>query len=389
MSRRPIALSPDLLRLRNEGYDLDVVGGFLVVRDVPAVTAAGTVERGVLFMALDLAGDVATKPTSHVAYWQGEHPCHRDGRKITAFENPSPPHEPGGGMRADFTFSAKADYRDFHHKATTYVGRIEAEAALVVDGATARTYPPVPAEEDDVFRYVDTASSRAGIGAVNERLAGLRIGIVGLGGTGAYVLDLVAKTTVAEVHLFDGDVFSQHNAFRAPGAPTLEQLARRPAKVDHFAEVYGEMRRGVIPHRVFLDATNAGMLDGLDFAFLCLDRANAKRSVVGRLTGSGTPFVDVGMGVLLQDGLLAGIVRTTTSTAGNRAAASPHISFADGDGAANEYSTNIQIAELNALNAALAVVQWKKLFGIYRDSRQEHYGGYSIASGEIVSEGES
>lgn len=388
MSRRPIALSTDLLRLRNEGYDLDVVAGFLVVRDVPAVNASGTVARGILFMALDLAGDVATKPTSHVAYWQGEHPCHWDGRRIAAFENPSPPHEPGGNMRADFTFSAKADYRDFHHKVTTYVGRIEAEAALVECGATARTYPPVPADEDDVFRYVDTASSRAGIGAVNERLAGQRVGIVGLGGTGAYVLDLVAKTVVAEVHLFDGDVFSQHNAFRAPGAPTLAQLARRPAKVNHFAEVYGEMRRGVIPHQMFLDATNAALLDGLDFVFLCLDSADAKRLVVDRLTVNGTPFVDVGMGVLLQDGLLGGIVRITTSTSRNRTAALPHISFADGNGAANEYSTNIQIAELNALNAALAAIRWKKLFGIYRDSRREYYGGYSIASGQIVSEGE-
>jgi hypothetical protein len=35
----------------------------------------------------------------------------------------------------------------------------------------------------------------------------------------------------------------------------------------------------------------------------------------------------------------------------------------------------------------MAVIQWKKLMGIYQDSREQFYCGYSIASGEIVSEG--
>ena len=69
-----------------------------------------------------------------------------------------------------------------------------------------------------MFLYEDTASSRADIVTINSKLKSLRIGIVGLGGTGSYVLDFVAKTPVKEIHLFDGDTFDQHNAFRAPGA---------------------------------------------------------------------------------------------------------------------------------------------------------------------------
>jgi hypothetical protein len=76
----------------------------------------------------------------------------------------------------------------------------------------------------------------------------------------------------------------------------------------------------------------------------------------------------------------------TTSTPETRDRAAPQISFSDGDSERNEYSTNIQIAELNALNAALAVIRWKKVFGIYQDSREEIYSGYSIPSGEIVME---
>jgi len=37
MSRRPIDRSPPLKRLRNEGYDVDVITGYLIIRDVPYV----------------------------------------------------------------------------------------------------------------------------------------------------------------------------------------------------------------------------------------------------------------------------------------------------------------------------------------------------------------
>ena len=39
---------------------------------------------------------------------------------------------------------------------------------------------------------------------------------------------------------------------------------------------------------------------------------------------------------------------------------------------------SIQIADLNALNAALAVVKWKKVCGFYHDAVQEHFSTYTI-----------
>ncbi len=389
MSRRLIARSPDLLRLQNEGFDISVQGGYLLVLNVPYVNASRAVRLGTLISTLELAGDVTVKPTNHVAYWTGEHPCHHDGRKISAFENPSAPQDFGDGIRADFTFSAKADYRDYHHKMTTYLGRIVAEAQAIDPSATAQRFSPIAVEDgSSVFVYEDTASSRAGTGALNEKFVGRRIGVAGLGGTGSYVLDLVAKTPVAEIHLFDGDYLLQHNAFRAPGAATLAQLRGKPKKVAYFAEMYSHMRRGIIPHAMFLDETNVDALSGLDFVFLCIDRAPAKRTIVRYLAAHRIPFIDVGMGVLRnEDGLLGGIVRVTTSTPETRAEAAPHISFSDDDGGINEYTKNIQIADLNALNASLAVGRWKRLVGFYRDARRDFYSGYSIASGQIVNEG--
>jgi hypothetical protein len=167
-------------------------------------------------------------------------------------------------VRADFTFSAKAEYRDYHHKMTTYIGRISGEATKVDPEATACTFPVIPADEhDSVFNYIDTATSRAGIGIVNAKLAKLRIGIAGLGGTGSYILDFVTKTSVAEIHVFDRDVFSQHNAFRSPGAPSIDELRTKPQKVARFAQIYSNIRRGLISHDVFLDTSNVALLEVL------------------------------------------------------------------------------------------------------------------------------
>lgn len=389
MSRRPIALSPDLLRLQNEGYDLDIRDGHLLVRDVPYVDAQRVVRRGILISKLKLSGDVTQKPDDHVCHWTGQHPCHADGSKITSIQHGSNGVELAPGVRSDHSFSAKADYRDYHHKMTTYIGRIAGEAAKLDESARPQTFPVIPAEEQDsVFKYEDTASSRAGISALSAKLLGLRIGIAGLGGTGSYILDFVSKTHVREIHVFDGDIFSQHNAFRSPGAPSIGELQARPQKVARFEAIYSNMRRGVVPHDVFLDASNVALLDGLDFVFICLDVGSAKKAVVEQLVANKIPFIDVGMGLNLDDeGKLTGIVRTTVSTPENREFAAPHISYAEGDVAANEYATNIQISELNALNAAFAVLEWKKLYGIYADRRHHAYTGFAIGTGEAVGEG--
>src|SRR5262249_33271569 len=146
-----------------------------------------------------------------------------------------------------------------------------------------------------------------------------RVMIAGLGGTGSYVLDLVAKTPVKEIHLFDGDIFGQHNAFRAPGAASIPDLKGRPHKVDYFAGIYQRMRRGIIPHAYHLTAENVSELQGADFVFICMDAGKAKLAVVEKLEALRVPFIDVGMGLeVTDDESLVGILRTTTSTNAKR-----------------------------------------------------------------------
>ena len=388
MSRQLIARSPDLQQLQNEGFDLEIRAGHLLIKDVPYVNASREIKRGILISTLDLNGDQSARPGSHVAMWTGEHPCHHDGRIISAITNPSQPQDLGSDIRADFTFSAKAAYRDYHHKMTTYIGRITGEARVIDPTVSANTFPVIATkEEESVFRYLDTATSRVGIGALNERLSNQKIAIVGLGGTGSYVLDLVAKSCVKELHLFDGDIFSQHNAFRSPGAASIEELQAKPQKVAYLAETYGKMRRGIHSHEVFADGDTA-VLREMNFVFMCLDRGSAKKAIIKSLVESGIAFVDVGMGILRAQDSLTGLMRVTCFVPGAEKPALGRIDYSDGDLLENEYSTNIQIVELNALNAALAVLQWKKLFRIYRDSSRATSFSYSIAANEMANDDE-
>lgn len=391
MSQRPISLSPDLKKLRDEGHDLEIQSAFLLVKGVPYVTAAKVVKRGILAMSLTLAGDVTIRPDDHVAHFIGDYPCREDGQPIEQIRNQSGRRAIAAGVEVDHTFSAKPkpaeSYENYYAKVTTYVAILSGPARLIDPSATATTFSPIAAGDDDSspFNYLDTASSRAEIGAVTRKLEVEPVAIVGVGGTGAYVLDLIAKTPPREIHLFDGDVFLQHNAFRAPGAASLEELRAQPSKVAYLQGIYSKMRRGIVAHKESIGTENVEQLREMSFVFLCMEGGVAKRLIVERLDQYGVPFVDVGLGIDLTDNALGGILRVTTSTREKRDHVLERIPFADGE-ANDDYARNIQIADLNALNAALAVIRWKKACGFYRDLEGEHHCAYTIDGNTVTND---
>ncbi len=388
MSAQLINRSRDLRRLRDDGYEISIRGGHLLVA-APYVNAAQEVKHGTFVTELTMAGDVTTRPASHVAYFIGEHPCHRDGREITRIKHQEKRQDLGNGLVVDRSFSAKPKngYSDFYEKVATYLAIISAPAEALDSDVTARTHRATPSDgEECVFQYVDTASTHAGIAAISDKLRGQKLGIVGVGGSGSYVLDYTAKTPVDEIHLFDGDRMLQRNAFRAPGALSAAELAKRPFKAQHFADAYGKMRRGVVAHCYYIDSGNCGELESLDFVFLCVDKGSVKKPVVEHLETQGIPFIDVGMGVHAVDGRLLGIVRTTLSTPNRRGHYRQRVGFTDTEDA--DYARNIQIVELNALNAAHAVMRWKKLLGFYADVVNEHHSTYTIDGNMLLNDDE-
>lgn len=384
MSRELFSRNPDLKLLLDEGYVVQQQGGHLVMREVPYVDEHRKVRIGTLISSMTLAGDQTQRPDTHVVHWDGDFPCRADGSRIQGISHQAGAFDLGHGLKATHSFSSKPDggYTDHHHKLTSYANIIAGPAAVLKPGITPRTFREPEEEEGSVFNYVETASDRAGIGALIERLVNERVAIVGGGGTGAYILDFVAKTPVREIRVFDRDQFLTHNAFRAPGAPTLEELREAPKKVAYLKRVYSRMHRNIVAQDIALGADNVQLLEGTTFAFLSLDGGAAKRFIVEKLESIGAAFVDVGMGLELDDGSLGGILRVTTSTPEKREQFRQRVSF--GDGEKDIYASNIQIAELNALNAALAVVKWKKIRGFYRDLESEHHCTYTTDGNMLI-----
>lgn len=383
MSQKPINHSPDLLRLRGEGYNLEERAGFLLVKDVPYVNSQKLVQRGTLVVKLNLAGYTAQPPDTHVVHFMGEYPCKADGAPIEEIRNASDTKELATGVTINHTFSANPKpagrYEDYYAQVSTYCSILAGQAKVIDGSVTPKTSWPIApdAEDDSPFHYIDTATSRAEIGAITEKLRLGNVAIIGLGGTGAYVLDLIAKTPVRAIHLFDGDFLLTHNAFRAPGAPSLDELQAKPKKVDYLAATYSKMHRGIVAHDVKIDDENVEQLRQMDFVFICIDDGPARRAIVANLEDFEIPFIDVGMGVYVGEGGLGGMLRVTTSTPSRRDHIRNRIPFAEADGG-NEYANNIQIADLNAINAALAVIKWKKLFGFYMDFENEYHSTYGI-----------
>lgn len=384
MSSSLISRSPHLQRLRDEGFTLEVAHGYLLVHDVPYVNAGREVKRGTLVFQLSLTADVAIAPADHTAHLIGELPCDANGAALNRIINSSNTTQLAPGLTVNHYFSAMprgGNYRDYYEKITAYVNMLAGHARALDPTATAKVFKPFLNEaEESPFVYVDSATTRAGIGVAASRIAGQRIAIVGLGGTGAYVLDLVAKTPVAEIHLYDGDQLHQHNAFRYPGAVAFTALQDQPFKVDYLAAEYQRIHRGVQSHAVMVDETNVAELAGYDVVFVCVDSGRARKLIAETLAGSDAVMFDTGMGIRLTAASeLFGIVRLSTldSTSASEAMKSMPLASEDED---NLYGTNVQVADLNCLNAYLAVEAWKKRFDFYFGGRP-HLTTYTTGSG--------
>lgn len=384
MSSVRIDHNPDLKRLWDAGYDLEVTPeGYLLVKNVPYVNEQKAVKKnGVLVTLLSLNVDSTIKPETHEAFFIGEKPCYSNGTPIKVVVGAG--RQLTAALSVDHHLSAKDDYPDYYEKVTRYVSIISNQAKAIDDTVTAQIFlfveqdPEVPS----VFNYIDTNSTRAEISPISEKLAGQKIGIIGLGGTGSYILDFVAKTPVAEIHLFDSDNFLQHNAFRAPGAIGKERFQEHLKKVAYFAEIYSGMHRHIIPHPYNVTTDNIKELEIFTFIFLSMDSGPQKKAIIQFLEERAIPYIDCGLGMENIDNSLKSQIRVTSSSTLKNDHVKKYVSFEEpGE---DIYDKNIQVADLNCLNAVMAVIRWKKLYGFYHDLDKEHHCTYVSYTNEFT-----
>jgi hypothetical protein len=400
MSVIRISRSPDLARLEAEGFRLRIVPGsayHLLVERIPAVNSHRKVALGTLYCPLEInrEGKTVNPVSSHQCWWIGaEAPCDSSGRVMSEMISNTAAENKGDDIVTMVAFSRKrvdkTAYPDLHEKIWAYVRMIWHEALVIdptCDPRSGKAMPAVVEAQARIFRYPDMATTRAGIGAATARLLVRRVAIIGLGGTGSYMLDLLAKTPIAEIHIFDGDVFLLHNAFRGPGAPHAEEL-KEPKKVDWFGAIYDRMHMGIIRHPYHVLADQLPELQGFDFVFVAIDDANARKLILEGLIDMKVPFIDVGMDFALDaDHQLRGICRFTVGTPDHHGHITEVVSFATAP--VDEIYRNIQVADLNMANAAMAVNKWKRMRGFYADQVREHHSLYTIATQALIKEDRS
>lgn len=377
---------PDLRRLSEEGFEMQIGQGYALLLHVPYLNSS----KELCYGAFACPYSESAPPADHIMLFSGSMPCSTDGAEISALKLDTI-NLLINGYQFERRFSNKPynlkgelpKFENYYDKFKHYLKVVCAPAIAIYPGTTAQTYHPLTAETDSPLVYSDTNASRANIINVNDKLINQKIGIIGLGGTGSFVLDHVAKTPVAEVHLYDGDILLQHNAFRAPGAVPKEIFPQKQKKAEYFKSVYSNMHRNIIAHGEYIDEENLSNLLDLDFVFICMDVGSIKPKIISALTDASVPFVDCGIYVELQETHLLGMVRCTIFMHdSDKCELIQHIPMSDNE--ENDiYSSNIQISELNAMAAILAVIRWKQYYGLYLDLKNSTNMVYTTTDGVL------
>jgi hypothetical protein len=98
------------------------------------------------------------------------------------------------------------------------------------------------------------------------------------------------------------------------------------------------------------------------------------------LRGRSIPFIDVGMSFREGEGGLTGIAKVTAYLPGDDVTLPGASAIAPGE---DDYSSNIQVAELSALNAILAVIRWKRHLGFYATHENKNQTVYKLYLNEL------
>ena len=383
--------NPFINDLDETGYQIDFVGGYLVIFGLPYLDKDAQLQHGDWASPVDLNGFVIDPPSSHQAWWRGSRPCDQQGRELRL----------GGGLHpiqvtpdfvTDFSFSFKLNdengamraYLSFSEKVQTYLDTITAPALAAFPQATPlRGIAIKAAAQGSPLRYPDTMSSRYHINDLSALLRGKKIAIIGLGGTGSYVLDLVARTHLQQITLFDDDKVHVHTIFRFPGC--LGHGIGKP-KVEVLAGHYDQWHAGIVPIAARITAENVERLKEFDFVFVSVDHGPARLLIVDWLSTNGIPYVDCGMGVNRSAVGLSGFVRITGV---DRKAFDDNVNTVRlpvEQAKDDEYRKHAQITVLNSLNATMAVIRFNQHFGLL--DRVDEASSYIFDTATLEIDGE-
>lgn len=391
MFQKLVSHNEDIRKLIEKGYAVAFDSNCMIIRDVPYLDSNRELQIGAIVTKLVFIDQQRVTQDDHQIFFAGSVPHSIDGTPI--------PNLAGGTtqlilseacndvvVQRSFSNKPKANgkFSDFFEKIESYVTIISGPA-IQLHGASPYTFGAVSeVVSDSVFKFQDTLTSRAEITELSSKFKDDVIAIIGLGGTGAYVLDYLVKTPVREIRAFDLDAFHVHNAFRSPGRLESSELGKTKAEV--YGARYQNFRTGLCVNPKFFDETSNEDLQGVTFAFVCVDKGSSRAQIFDLLISRKIPFIDVGMSLNRTRGSLNGQLLTTyySPEFGQNVKDKGLAQLADKPD--DLYRTNIQICELNALNACLAVIKFKQLRGFYFEEAPNYHIVFEVCDLKVIGE---
>jgi hypothetical protein len=373
MFQRLVSHNADLRKLVEKGYAVAFDTNHLIVRDIPYLDAQGGLQTGGFVAKLVFMDQDHVRQDDHQVFFAGSIPHGLDGKPIPNLAGGPHPltlSDACSDVVVERSFSNKPKptgvFGDFFDKIESYVAIISGPA-MEKYGVSPFTFRTVEhAAPDAIFKFQDTLTSRAEITDLVAPFKDDIIAVIGLGGTGSYVLDLIVKTPVREIRSFDLDAYYVHNSFRSPGGVQEAEFGK--LKTEVYQGRYASFRHGLKTAAKFIDSESFAELEGVTFAFVCVDKGSARAGIFDVLISKKIPFIDVGMGLNRKHGSLNGMLRVTYFSAEDAQTVRDKQLAELSDRSDDIYRANIQIGELNALNACLAVIRYKQLRGFYLQS---------------------
>jgi molybdopterin/thiamine biosynthesis adenylyltransferase len=349
------------------GYDIGFINSHLVLFGVPYLSEKGELKHFDIISTLDLReGSLIDRPSDHKVWINGELPYNVDGNRVSVNSGPEV-HvvtEKIVGQKFLSSKPPRGYYESIEEKIFQYLDLIVPPAKHKFPEATPlQALEARKRESPSPLKFPDALSARDGVVELSHKFLGLKVAIVGCGGTGAYILDFLAKTHVSEIHLHDDDIVHVHTLFRLPGVYGDKDLGEK--KVEVLAQKYAGFHGGITPHRQRISSENVSDLSQLNFVFVAVDDGPSRQMICATCHGFRVPFVDVGMGLTKGSAGLFGFVRTSGGEADDFTRLTGTVYLPSINPPDNEYRRQPQIAELNALNAAMAIIRFKQRFGYF------------------------
>ena len=144
MLQQLISHNIDLGRLSEEGYHIEVDGGYLLVHHIPYVNEESKINFGTLVCVLTFCTpNRLGKPQDHTIFFCGDKPCDKDGQALNSIINNSNNQQLTSTIIANHYFSSKpreGNYANYYDKIRTYSEILSCQAKALDNSVTTKPF---------------------------------------------------------------------------------------------------------------------------------------------------------------------------------------------------------------------------------------------------------